>query len=100
MVPAPPILHPNRVVVLVVEAGIVFLLISHRGPETHHEAICGGEYIHQALGPANIKARVIINFGGADTLALVNVGGFVGHLGSRGEPPLPNRINHRVRRRG
>jgi len=63
MVPAAHILDPNRVIKLMVNAGVVFLFVDHGGPKPHHEPVSRGEDFHHALSPANIEARVIIDLG-------------------------------------
>jgi hypothetical protein len=97
MVPTALVLHPNRVVVSVIEGGIVSLLFDDRGAQPDHHAAGRREHVRQPLGPANIEARMIVDLGRGDALARVNVSRFVRHLGSGREPALPDWINHRSR---
>src|SRR6266851_1630869 len=106
MVPAALIQYPYSVVVLPVrpvKTGIVFLAVEHSFSKSHHQTAGRSENIHHALGPSDIEARVIVNPARADALAAVHVSRLVGHLRSRGEPALPDRIDKRtcwhVRRR-
>src|SRR5260370_17666989 len=106
MVPPALIQYPYSVVVLPVrrvKTGIVFPAVEHSFSKSHHQTAGRSENIHHALGPSDIEARVIVNPARADALAAVHVSRLVGHLRSRGEPALPDRIDKKtcwhVRRR-
>src|SRR5689334_20764421 len=81
-----------------VETGGLFVVGNHGGSDADYAARSGGDDIHHALGAADIETGMVVNLLRGDLLATVDIGRFVGHLGSRGEPALADRIDERTGR--